>query len=197
MPRGEMNLLTLQILSLALQIVVGCTAAIPHTTNTMMDTTMTLGSMPLRAGVRPKTTPTNPHTQLPQQPADISFVEELSTWAFELSHIQKQPSAVSVPGAVAMCMEDGHTCDSCNAFMAGTEFAHFHPYPDYSLHLGLPEKDAELVILHGWGEWHPLIAKGILPPNIIMLYAPRNQEELEVSKFILGRSYAFAKGELK
>ena len=37
-------------------------------------------------------------------------------WAFTLSNIEKRPSAVSVPGAIAMCMEDEHTCKNCNAF---------------------------------------------------------------------------------
>ncbi|MEM7086617.1 MAG: hypothetical protein AAF489_10570 [Bacteroidota bacterium] len=162
-----------------------------------MNSTMTLDSMPIRNGVRPKTTDTNPHTQLTQQPEDTSYIKVLMDWAFTLGHIEKRPSAVSVPGAVAMCMENDHTCDSCNAFMAGTEFAHFHPHPDYSMHLGLPKKDAELVIVNGWGEWHPLIEKGYLPPNIIMLYAPRDEEELEVSKFILKRSYDFAQGKIE
>lgn len=53
------------------------------------------------------------------------------------------------------------------------------------------------MIERGWGEWHPMIKRGILPPNIVMLYAPRNASEMEVAKHILGRSYAFAKGELK
>lgn len=81
--------------------------------------------------------------------------------------------------------------------MIGNEFAHFHPHPDYSMHLGIPEKDAEVIIDKGWGEWHPLIKRGFLPPNIIMMYAPRNAEELQASKFILGHSYAFANGQLK
>jgi len=162
-----------------------------------METKITLGSLPKRIGGRPHTTNSNPHTQLDQQPTDLAYIEELADWAFQLQHIEKQPSRISVPGAVAMCMDEGHTCDSCNAFMVGTEFAHFHPKPDYSLHLGLKTEDAELFILYGWGEWHPMIERGILPPNIIMLYAPRSEEELEVAKFILGRSYAFAKGELK
>lgn len=161
-----------------------------------MEIKMTLGDLPFRDGARPETTNTNPHTQLNQQPEDLSFIEALSSWAFKLSHIEKQPSRISVPGAVAMCMDQDHTCDQCNAFMVGTEFAHFHPKPDYSLHLGLTKDDAELFILYGWGEWHPMIKRGILPPNIIMLYAPRNAEELEVAKLVLSRSYAFAKGEL-
>ena len=80
--------------------------------------------------------------------------------------------------------------------MVGTEFAHFHPHPDYSMHLGLTQKDAELVIEKGWGEWHPMIKRGILPPNMIMLYAPRNNAEMEVSKLVLSRSYDFAKGNI-
>ena len=162
-----------------------------------METVITLEQMPTRQGTRPLTTNTNPHTQLNQQPTDISHVQHLMDWAFKLSHIKKKPSGVSVPGAIAMCMEKGHTCDKCNAFMIGTEFAHFHPHPDYSLHLGLPQKDAQAIINKGWGEWHPLMKRGFLPPNIIMLYAPRNQEELDVAKFILKHSYDYAKGKVK
>ncbi len=162
-----------------------------------MNQKIKLNNLPIRQGEKPMTTNTNPHTQLNQQPDDLSFVENLKEWAFGLHYINKRPSAVSVPGAIAMCMEEQHTCTSCNAFMVGTEFAHFHPHPDYSMHLGLPEEDAQLIIDKGWGEWHPLIKRGILPPNIIMMYAPRNQEELDVSKFILEHSYHFAQGTIE
>ena len=62
-----------------------------------MDSKITLGSLPTRSGVRPKTTDTNPHTQLTQQPEDLSYINELQDWAFQLSYIKKQPSQVSVP----------------------------------------------------------------------------------------------------
>ncbi|MEM6320091.1 MAG: phospholipase [Bacteroidota bacterium] len=160
-----------------------------------MSTQITFDNIPARQGERPRTTNTNPHTQLNQQPEDLSYIKNLMDWAFQLGHIKKEFSKISVPGAIAMCMEDDHTCKSCNAFMVGTEFAHFHPHPDYSMHLGLPRDAAEIFINKGWGEWHPLIERGILPPNIIMLYAPRNQEEFEVAKLILAKSYAYAKGD--
>ena len=162
-----------------------------------MDSTITLDNMPTRQGDRPATTNTNPHTQLTQQPEDLSYVESLKDWAFTLSHIQKQPSGISVPGSVAMIMDHDQTCKRCNAFMIGTEFAHFHPHPDHSMHLGVPTEDAKVIIEKGWGEWHPLIKRGFLAPNIIMMYAPRTEEELAVAKFIVGHSYAFAKGELE
>ncbi|MEM6347550.1 MAG: hypothetical protein AAF927_26925 [Bacteroidota bacterium] len=169
----------------------------PYSSIINMNQQIKLEELPDREGERPLTTHTNPHTQLNQQPENRSHIRRLEDWAFTLAHIERKPSGVSVPGAIAMCMEDGHTCESCNAFMIGTEFAHFHPHPDYSMHLGLPKEDAQIVIDKGWGEWHPLIARGFLPPNIIMLYAPRNETEFEAAKAILKQSYAFAKGELK
>lgn len=159
-----------------------------------MDTSITLQNMPARIGERPQTTNTNPHTQLNQQPENLAYIEGLMDWAFTLSNIERKPSGISVPGSIAMCMEAGHTCSSCNAYMIGREFAHFHPHPDYSMHLGLPQEEALRIIAKGWGEWHPLIRRGILPPNIIMMYAPRDQSELEVTKFILQLSYNYAKG---
>ncbi|MEM7298256.1 MAG: phospholipase [Bacteroidota bacterium] len=178
-------------------VITCCSTSVNSQTDSDMNTPITLENLPTRAGERPATTNTNPHTQLNQQPSDLSHVEVLKEWAFKLSNIERRPSAISVPGAVAMCMDDAHTCDSCNAFMIGTEFAHFHPAPDHSMHLGLPKSDAEIIIDQGWGEWHPLIKRGFLPPNIIMMYAPRNEGELEVAKFILGRSYDYAQGRIE
>lgn len=161
-----------------------------------MENRTAFDNLTFREGNRPETTNTNPHTQLNQQPLNTSYVEALMDWAFTLNNITKTPSRVSVPGAIALCMEEAHTCDRCNAFMVGTEFAHFHPHPDYSLHLGLPKEDAVQMIEKGWGEWHPLIKRGVLPPNIVMLYAPRNQTEFEAAKIILQHSYDFAKGKI-
>ena len=161
-----------------------------------MNTQVTFENLPDREGNRPQTTPSNPHQQLNQQPEDTSYVKELMNWAFTFSDITRHYSPISVPGSIALWMKDSYACTNCNAFMVGTEFAHFHPHPDYSMHLGLTKKDAELVIEKGWGEWHPMIKRGILPPNMIMLYAPRNNGEMEVSKLILSRSYDFAKGNI-
>ncbi len=156
-----------------------------------------MNSLPHREGTKPTTTPSNPHTQLNQQPADATIIYDLMKWAFSLNDIQKEYSKISVPGAQAMCLNQDKTCDHCNAFMVANEFAHFHPHPDYSMHLGLPLVDVKAVIEKGWGELHPVVNKGWLPPNFIMLYAPRNKEEIEVAKKIIYRSYQFARGDVK
>ncbi|MEL6624764.1 MAG: phospholipase [Bacteroidota bacterium] len=182
-------------LTLLVTVIISSSLLFSGKIESKMNTRMTLDELPMRVGDRPKTTPTNPHTQLTQQPDDISYVKALEDWAFTLVHIERRPSGISVPGSIAMCMDEAHSCKSCHAFMIGTEFAHFHPHPDYSMHLGLSEKEATIIIEKGWGEWHPMIKRGILPPNIIMMYAPRNQEEFEAAKLILSISYAYAKGD--
>ena len=153
-----------------------------------------MNNLPNRRGNKPTTTPSNPHMQLDQQPNDPLIIEELMEWAFSLPHINREYSKISVPGAQAMCLPTDKVCDACNAFMSGTELAHFHPHPDYSMHISLPLADANLVIDKAWGELHPVVRTGWLPPYFIMLFAPRDTDEMEIAKKILLRSYEFATG---
>ncbi|MCJ1443407.1 MAG: hypothetical protein MMC23_003905 [Stictis urceolatum] len=59
------------------------------------------------------------------------------------------------------------------------EIAHLHG-SDGSLHMTLHPSDAKLVIENGWGERHPLAGRGTwVPKGFMMIYAPRNQQELD------------------
>jgi hypothetical protein len=133
--------------------------------------------------------------QLDQQPIERNILDELMSWAFSLPDIAQENSKISVPGKQAMSKDK--MCTHCNAFMVESEFAHFHPAPDGSMHLGLPQRDVKKVIEQGWSEWHPVVYKGWLPPNFIVVYAPRDDEEVEVIKKIVFRYYQFAKDELR
>jgi transglutaminase/protease-like cytokinesis protein 3 len=57
--------------------------------------------LPKRSGSKPTTTPTNPHTQLKQNPKR-EVVEELARRAFAIPSVQERPSTTSVPGARAL-----------------------------------------------------------------------------------------------
>src|ERR671927_734261 len=94
--------------------------------------------LPTRAGDRPRTTPTNPHTQLDQQPADLRWVEELARRIFALPGVVEEPSRISVPGARALVLVPDVAAGPPEAFLIGREFAHLHPAPDHSLHAMLP-----------------------------------------------------------
>jgi hypothetical protein len=148
-----------------------------------------------RPGARPRTTPTNPHTQLDQQADQPDAGAALAQRIFALEGIEERPSAISVPGARALWLEDGLAGGPREAFLIGNEFAHLHPSPDGSLHLMLPVPVAERVVELGWGEPHPVARMGLIPPTALMVYAPRDEEELDVVVALVEASYRFARGD--
>jgi hypothetical protein len=143
-----------------------------------------------RAGARPKTTPTNPHTQLDQN-APRALQEQLFARASGLANVIVGPSLVSVPGARAFhlpwCRRPAPA-----GFMVEREFAHLHPASDGSLHMTLPPAIVDQVIANGWAERHPLAGKHGLPDNIVMVYGPRDAAELELVAALLAASHAHA-----
>ncbi|EPQ60210.1 hypothetical protein GLOTRDRAFT_134934 [Gloeophyllum trabeum ATCC 11539] len=70
------------------------------------------------------------------------------------------------------------------------EVAHAHPQ-DASLHLLLSPADAAEVIKAEWGERFPL---SYVPDGWIMVYAPRDDEELEIVEKIVRASVKYATG---
>jgi Family of unknown function (DUF5519) len=149
--------------------------------------------LPIRAGDRPRTTPTNPHTQLDQQPADLRWTEELARRAFELPGVVEAPSRISVPGARALVLRPGEPTGPPEAFLIGREFAHLHPAPDQSLHAMLPTERVTEAVAAGWAEPHPVALRGLIPPTTVMLYAPRDEAELDVIERLVRASHAFAR----
>ena len=150
--------------------------------------------LPRRQGPRPATTPTNPHTQLDQQPGDSRQRQRLATALFGLPGVIERPSRISVPGARALWLEEG-AAGPPEAFMVGVEFAHLHPGRDQSLHAMLPPELVDEAVETGWAEVHPVARRGLIPPNAVMLYAPRDDEEREVVEDLVRASHAFARGD--
>jgi hypothetical protein len=149
--------------------------------------------LPQRAGERPQTTPTNPHTQLDQQPTELRWVEELAERVFALPGVLKEPSRISVPGARALILAPGEPTGPPEAFLIEREFAHLHPAPDHSLHAMLPPELVDEAIEAGWAENHPVAVRGLIPRTAVMLYAPRDETELDVIESLVGASHAFAR----
>jgi hypothetical protein len=156
--------------------------------------TGSLVDLPARAGARPRTTPSNPHTQLDQQPDDDRprrLLEE--RFAQLLPGVVWRPSMISVPGARAMTLPADAAQGPPEAFMVGTEFAHLHPAPDHSLHLVLPPAVASRVVEAGWAEQHPVARRGLITSGAVLVYAPRDEEEAELVSRIVTASFEYAR----
>jgi Family of unknown function (DUF5519) len=148
--------------------------------------------LPARHGPRPTTTSQMPHSQTDQQPGDAAVREELARRAFALDGVHERHSAVSVPGARALVLADDAATGPPEAFIRGREFAHLHPGPDWSLHLALPSPLADRAVARGWAELHPLARTTEVPGSLVMVYAPRDNDELEVVWWLVRASYEFA-----
>lgn len=150
-------------------------------------------SLPQRTGPKPETTSSLPHSQVTQHgPNDV--IDKLHAWCFSLPDVNNEKSGISVPGSRALVLHEGTECNH-DAFMIGREFAHIHPHPDNgSMHLQLPAAEAQDVIDAGWGESHYLVTQGKWPMGLIMVFSPRDDDELETVKTIVSRSYEYATG---
>jgi hypothetical protein len=112
---------------------------------------------------------------------------QAATWP----SVRRAESRISVEGASALVLDDVADGPS-EAFLVGNEFAHGHARGDSSLHVALPVPVAAAAEEAGWAEPHFLVGHGLLPPNIVMLYAPRDEDEARVLLILLRNSYDFA-----
>jgi hypothetical protein len=46
----------------------------------------------------------------------------------------------------------------------------------------------------GWAEQHPVACMGYIPQNVVMIYAPRDTEEIEVVVGLVVEAYRYAGG---
>lgn len=160
-----------------------------------MTSTFDLASgLPVRSGPRPSTTPTNPHTQLDQQPVDNGPRRRLEAALADLADVRWGQSQISVPGAEALLLDPAHAAGPPEAFLVPGEFAHLHPEPDHSLHVALPPDLAQQAVDAGWAEQHPVARRGLIPPGSVMLYAPRDDAEADVLAALVRASWAHARG---
>lgn len=153
-------------------------------------------TLPRRLGPRPRTGPIVPHEQLDQNGLP-TIGEKLWQRRIGFPGVVAGPSGISAPATRAVHLEPKLARGPSSAFVVGTEFAHIHGAHDGSLHAALPpEAVAPLLVDLGWGELHPIARTGARPPTLVMLYGPRDEEELEAIWKLVELSYQYARGEL-
>lgn len=146
--------------------------------------------LPIRSGARPPTYDGIPHRQTGDNPS-AELYRAMRERFLAIPDTVLGGSLISVPGAVGLFLPEATPCN-CDAFLRGREFAHIHPANDGSFHMSLSEIDCAHIIEQGWGELHPLSARGAIQPTVIMVYAPRDEEEIEIIMAIAEASYRHA-----
>lgn len=136
-----------------------------------------------REGPRPTTTTTVPHSQTDQ----LAKLEEreglsnlLAAQIAQLAGVITGGSRRAPPGTTGFHMQSHPPACAERAFLLGAEFAHVHTQDDGSLHTVLPEPLRSAAIDAGWAEPHPLAGMPTVSPDTVMIYAPRNVEEVRI-----------------
>lgn len=124
---------------------------------------------------------TNIAHQQTTQNAPVSLQEILFNQVVSFSGVTTGPSRVSVAWARAFFVDENMMQ---NPWISAGEFAHLHPSYDWSLHLVLPDTIKHKIVQLWRGELHPR------NPTTIMIYWPRNEEELEHIIEIVRVSYS-------
>ena len=151
------------------------------------------GTLPRRAGQRPTVSWTIPQEQRSDN-APVDLQEKLFARISSLAGVSTSQSVISVPGARGLMIKPEPDAPK-DAFLVPSagEFAHQHPSHDGSLHLALPPQLAADAIAKGWAVAHPLA--GIrLARGMVMVYGPRDENELHVVAAMVETSHAYATG---
>ncbi|OKL61833.1 hypothetical protein UA08_02293 [Talaromyces atroroseus] len=157
------------------------------------------GRLPRRKGGRPAigshAAPNRQTSQIPSDEMKEDLLTAFNDFAAKNSHLVRlAPSRLEGGHSEAMWLIDGIPKSPEAGFTKG-ELSHIHTTGDHSLHLILSEADAKEVIDAGWGQRHPIAGYTILghnvanlPSTFLHVYAPRNQEELDVVMEIIRAS---------
>jgi phospholipase/carboxylesterase len=152
------------------------------------------GRLPERTGARPSVSSTIPQEQR-SDTAPVELQEQLYARIAALPGVTSRESAISVPGARGFMLAQPRLGPD-DAFLvpAAGEFAHLHPGHDGSLHVALPPVLAADIVTTGWGVAHPL-AGVRLTPGMVMVFGPRDADELDVVSGVVAAAHAWAAGQ--
>jgi phospholipase/carboxylesterase len=154
--------------------------------------TLPAGELPARPGPRPEVSWTIPQRQESDN-APVPLQERLFEEVRTLSGVDVGPSGISVPGARGLMLRQGSEDELAYLVPQVGEFAHMDPSYDGSLHLVLPVDLAADVSTKGWGR--PRMWAGTrLSPGFMMVYGPRDDDELATVLGIVRASHAYASG---
>jgi hypothetical protein len=143
-----------------------------------------------RKGARPKTIVGPIHIQYNGH-GDPKYANQLVRDVLTWPHIDRTSSSGKSVGIVCFRLEETATCNEPSAFIGNREFARIH-LAVRTLVLALPIAWAHCAIVRGWAEPHYLASFGLMPPGTVLLYSPRNLDDLAICYFLFYESYRFA-----
>jgi hypothetical protein len=150
----------------------------------------TLHGLPVRKGSRPATLRGPLHIQCSghgERKYLCQLVKDVLTWP----HIENAPFAIKSTSVIPIRFEEGVVTLGSISLISEREFARvFLGAP--TIYLALPLVFAHWAIVRGWAEPHYLGSFGLMPPGTVVLYTPKDREELSVCYSLFHAAYQAA-----
>ena len=153
-----------------------------------------LRRMGWRQGPLPRLAPKWPCHQLEDKSPD-GYVDRVASFASELPGVEEETPPLDAPGR-AFALDSAHAKGQPKSYVFAPIWLIVRP--EGSLHLTLRPNWAQKVVSKGWGTVHPFARymAGAVPPQSLVIYAPRDPRELETVLRIVEASHAYATGRI-
>jgi hypothetical protein len=115
------------------------------------------------------------------------LIDEVRGWRY----VQSDPPFASNRDTFSFRLDEIAIAAESSVFVNDREFARVLVATP-TIYVALPLVCAHWAIVRRWAEPHYLSSHGVMPPGLVVLYTPRDQEELEVYYFLFSESYRFA-----
>ena len=145
--------------------------------------------LPIRKGNRPMTIHGPLHLQCSNHGDDRllrQLVEEMAAWP----GIEPSPLPVASADLVSIRVSEDVANDDLSVFITGREFGRVQ-FSSPTIYLILPLSCAHWTIVRGWAEPHYSASFGLVPPGVMVIYTPRDEQEVAVCRWLFRASYTF------
>jgi hypothetical protein len=146
--------------------------------------------LPKRNGARPKTIAGPLHIQCSGH-GDQKYLHQLIKDVLTWPHIDVKSLPDESASLICFRLEEAATGNEVSAFLSPREFARVH-LSSPTIVLALPLIWAHWAIVRGWAEPHYLRSFGLMPAGAVVVYTPKNPEELATCYLLFSKSYLFA-----
>jgi hypothetical protein len=160
--------------------------------NSKETTLSSIGSadLPARKGRRPQTFRGPLHIQCNGY-GDSRHLNQLVDQVLTWPHVESTRTPVSQPDTISIRLAETASTEESSAFLTAREFGRVLLRTP-TIYLALPLVCAHWAIVRGWAEPHYLASFGLMPAGAVVVYTPRDEQELGVCDLLFSQSYRFA-----
>jgi len=146
-----------------------------------------LQDLPVRKTSRPKTLRGPLHIQCSGH-GNRKYIDQLVRDVLSWPHVEALSDVSSPPTAISIRFEENAATLDSATFISAREFARVLLGAP-TIYLALPLVCAHWAIVRGWAEPHYLSSFGLMPAGAVVVYTPKDREQLSVCYTLFHAAY--------